>query len=119
MPRRKSIKQDKPLRKNIRLLGNLLGQVIEEQEGRRLFELEEQIRQTSKQLRKRFDPSDQLTLQRLVRAMDPADMANSQIVRRILPVDKYSRTTLPNSTAAKVFAGAPCRRISRLLPAHL
>jgi len=79
MPRRKSIKQDEPLRKNIRLLGNLLGQVIEEQEGRGLFELEEQIRKTSKQLRKRFDPTDQLTLQRLVSAMGPADMA--RIVR--------------------------------------
>ena len=79
MPRRTSTKQDEPLRKNIRLLGNLLGQVIEEQEGRRLFELEEQIRLTSKQLRQRFDPSDQLTLQRLVRAMNPADMA--RIVR--------------------------------------
>ena len=79
MPRRTSTKQDKPLRKNIRLLGNLLGQVIEEQEGRRLFELEEQIRLTSKQLRQRFNPSNQLIVERLVRAMDPADMA--RIVR--------------------------------------
>ncbi len=79
MPRRISTKQNEPLRKNIRLLGNLLGQVIEEQEGRRLFELEEQIRLTSKQLRQRFDPSHQLTLQRLIRAMNPSDMA--KIVR--------------------------------------
>ncbi len=79
MARRRSKKQDEPLRKNIRLLGNLLGQVIEEQEGRQLFELEEQIRQTSKELRQRFEPSRQETLQRLVRGMDPADM--SRIVR--------------------------------------
>jgi phosphoenolpyruvate carboxylase len=79
MPRRKSIKQDEPLRKNIRLLGNLLGQVLEEQEGRQLFELEEQIRQTSKQLRQCFDPSHQRLLQRLIQAMDPSDMA--KIVR--------------------------------------
>ena len=75
MPRRITKQQDEPLRKNIRLLGNLLGQVIEEQEGRRLFELEEQIRQTSKQLRQRYDPSHQQTMRRLIGAMDPSDMA--------------------------------------------
>jgi phosphoenolpyruvate carboxylase len=79
MPRRTSTKQDEPLRKNIRLLGNLLGQVIEEQEGRRLFELEEQIRLTSKQLRQRFDPSNQRTMRQLIKALNPADMA--KIVR--------------------------------------
>lgn len=79
MPRRSASLHDKPLRKNIRLLGDLLGQVIEEQEGRRLFELEEQIRLNSKQLRQRFDSSHQLTLRRLVQAMEPSDMA--KIVR--------------------------------------
>ena len=79
MPRRTSTKQDEPLRKNIRLLGNLLGQVIEEQEGRRLFELEEQIRLTSKQLRQRFDPSNQRTMRQLIKALNPSDMA--KIVR--------------------------------------
>ena len=61
------------------MLGNLLGEVIEEQEGRPLFELEERIRQTSKRLRQRFNPAQQRTLQRLIRAMSPADM--SKIVR--------------------------------------
>ncbi|MGA7160460.1 MAG: phosphoenolpyruvate carboxylase [Bacteroidota bacterium] len=79
MPRTTSTKYDKPLRKNIRLLGDLLGQVIEAQEGRRLFELEEQIRLYSKQLRQRFDSSHQLRLRRLVQAMGPSDMA--KIVR--------------------------------------
>ena len=79
MLRRTSTKQDEPLRKNIRLLGNLLDQVIEEQEGRRLFELEEQIRLTSKQLRQRFDPSNQLTMRQLIEALNPSDMA--KIVR--------------------------------------
>ena len=55
------------------MLGNLLGEVIEEQEGRPLFELEERIRQTSKRLRQRFNPAQQRTLQRLIRAMSPAD----------------------------------------------
>ncbi|HTR80281.1 MAG TPA: phosphoenolpyruvate carboxylase [Bacteroidota bacterium] len=66
---------DKPLRANVRLLGNLLGQVIEEQEGHELFDLEERIRLTSKQLRQRFDLSQQRKLKRLVENMKPSDMA--------------------------------------------
>lgn len=39
----------RPLRRDIRLLGELLGQVILEQEGQVLFDIEERVRQTSRQ----------------------------------------------------------------------
>ncbi len=39
----------RPLRRDIRLLGELLGQVILEQEGQALYDIEEQVRQTSRQ----------------------------------------------------------------------
>lgn len=39
----------RPLRRDIRLLGDLLGQVILEQEGQALFDIEERVRQTSRQ----------------------------------------------------------------------
>src|SRR3989304_365873 len=71
--------QDKPLRRNVRMLGNLLGQVIQEQEGRRLFELEEQIRMTSKRLRERFEVLEHRMLRNLIQTMAPSDM--SKIVR--------------------------------------
>ena len=57
------------------MLGNLLGEVIEEQEGRGLFELEERIRQTSKRLRRRFDSSHQRKLKRIIEALEPGEMA--------------------------------------------
>lgn len=39
----------RPLRRDIRLLGDLLGQVLLEQEGQALFDIEERVRQTSRQ----------------------------------------------------------------------
>ncbi len=37
--------QDLPLSRDVKLLGQLLGEVLIEQEGRALFELEEEVRQ--------------------------------------------------------------------------
>src|SRR5450759_2701073 len=71
--------QDKPLRKNIRMLGNLLGQVIQDQEGSRIFDWEEQLRLASKQLRDRLNSSYRRNLQKVIQRMNPADM--SKIVR--------------------------------------
>lgn len=90
MARRTTPDQDKPLRTNIRMLGNLLGEVIEEQEGRGLFELEERIRLTSKRLRRRLDLSLQRTMKRLVRSMEPAEMA--KILRAFAAYFQLSNT---------------------------
>jgi phosphoenolpyruvate carboxylase len=62
--------KDKPLRQNIRLLGNLLGEVITEQQGEGFFELEESIRALTKRLRKRMRPALQRRLQRLISGLD-------------------------------------------------
>jgi phosphoenolpyruvate carboxylase len=72
------------------MLGNLLGEVIEEQEGSGLFELEERIRLTSKRLRRRFDSSIQRTMKRMVRAMEPAEMA--KILRAFVVYFQLSNT---------------------------
>lgn len=47
---------DRALRRDVRLLGRLLGDVIIEQEGQELFELEEQVRQLS--IRRRRGPKE-------------------------------------------------------------
>ncbi len=49
--------KDEPLRRDINLLGRVLGQVLIEQEGRRLFETEEEIRLLCKRLRFDYDPA--------------------------------------------------------------
>ncbi len=47
---------DEPLRRDINLLGRVLGEVLVEQEGRKLFDIEEEMRLLCKQLRFDFDP---------------------------------------------------------------
>lgn len=48
--------KDEPLKRDINLLGNILGQVLVEQEGTDLFEMEEDIRLLCKRLRFDYDP---------------------------------------------------------------
>ncbi len=49
--------KDEPLRRDINLLGRILGQVLIEQEGQSLFDTEEEIRLLCKQLRFAYDPA--------------------------------------------------------------
>ncbi len=70
---------DTHLRGTIRLLGNLLGEVILEQEGPEFFALEETIRRTTKSLRRTHSPARQQRLRQLIAGMDGATMA--KIVR--------------------------------------
>lgn len=48
--------KDRPLRDDIRLLGDLLGHTLKAQCGEKLFDLEEDVRLTCKKLRQNFDP---------------------------------------------------------------
>ena len=75
----RSSSKDKPLRSNIRLLGNLLGEVIKEQEGERILNVEEQLRLASKELRKGFIASSLAHLRETIHAMNPRTM--SKILR--------------------------------------
>ncbi len=69
-----SLAKTRPLRRNIRMLGNLLGEVITEQEGQDVIDLEEEIRAQTKNLRRRPSTSIRLQLHELIRRMTPAMM---------------------------------------------
>lgn len=71
--------KDEPLRRDINLLGRLLGQVLIEQEGRRLFDAEEEIRLLCKRLRFDYDPELDGRLRALIDGLDPEDL--DRIVR--------------------------------------
>lgn len=62
---------DLPLRRDVRLLGALLGQVIVEQEGEDMLACEEQIRLLSRELRERHaGPEDRQRLHELIGGLD-------------------------------------------------
>ncbi len=71
--------KDEPLRRDINLLGRVLGQVLIEQEGRSLFETEEEIRLLCKRLRFDYDPELDGRLRDLVDGLAPEDL--NRIVR--------------------------------------
>ena len=71
--------KDEPLRQDINLLGRVLGQVLIEQEGQRLFGTEEEIRLLCKQLRFDFDPELDRRIKRRIEQMSVGEL--EKIVR--------------------------------------
>jgi phosphoenolpyruvate carboxylase len=71
--------KDEPLRRDINMLGRLLGRVIVEQEGKGTFGAEEEIRLLCKRLRFRYDPGLDERLWRRVGQMDVREL--ERIVR--------------------------------------
>lgn len=74
-----SADKDLPLREDIRLLGRILGDTIRAQEGQEAFERIERIRQRSLRFRRNQDPSAQLELDVILKALTRAETI--QIIR--------------------------------------
>jgi phosphoenolpyruvate carboxylase len=66
--------KDAPLRRDINLLGRVLGRVLIEQEGQNLFETEEEIRTLCKRLRFDYDPGLDARLRRRIDAMSVGEL---------------------------------------------
>jgi phosphoenolpyruvate carboxylase len=66
--------KDEPLRRDINLLGRLLGLVLIEQEGKDLFETEEEVRLLCKRLRFEYDPELDERLRRRIDAMSVGEL---------------------------------------------
>lgn len=63
--------KDEPLRRDINLLGRVLGRVLVEQEGQEFLDTEEEIRLLCKRLRFEYDPELDRRLRRLIEGLDP------------------------------------------------
>ena len=61
---------DAPLRRDVRLLGDLLGRVMVEQEGEELLAQEEEIRRVSRRARETDDPAVRTELARAIGELD-------------------------------------------------
>ncbi len=66
--------KDEPLRRDINLLGRVLGRVLLEQEGKSLFDAEEEIRLLCKRLRFDYDPALEERLKRRIEVSSPREL---------------------------------------------
>src|SRR3712207_1555353 len=71
--------KDEPLRRDINLLGRVLGQVLIEREGRDFFDTEEEVRLMCKRLRFGFDPRLDERLRARIEGMNAGEL--QRIVR--------------------------------------
>ncbi len=71
--------KDEPLRRDINLLDRVLGQVLIEQEGRGLFDTEEEVRLLCKRLRFGYDPGLEERLKQRIEDMNADEL--QRIVR--------------------------------------
>ena len=68
------IDREKPLRNDVRFLGNILGKVIIEQEGKRVFDIEEKIRALTKDMRSNYLRSQMEELVSTIRGLSDNDL---------------------------------------------
>lgn len=66
--------KEKPLRRDVRFLGNILGRVLIEQEGREIFDIEEKIRALTKNMRTRYEKSQKDELVSVIRSLSDKDV---------------------------------------------
>ena len=66
--------KDEPLRRDINLLGRVLGRILIEQEGEELFETEEEVRLLCKRLRFDYDPALDEKLGRTIDALSVEEL---------------------------------------------
>ncbi|WP_373233494.1 phosphoenolpyruvate carboxylase, partial [Cohnella sp.] len=67
------------LRRDVRFLGNILGEVLVHQSGKELLEIVEQIRESSKSLRAQFDNNQVEQFQEQIHKLEPA--MRHQVIR--------------------------------------
>ncbi len=68
--------REKPLRSDVRFLGNLLGGVLIEQEGRRIFDIVEKIRFLTKEMRREYVRDHKEELVSTIRSLDHKEIYN-------------------------------------------
>jgi phosphoenolpyruvate carboxylase len=66
--------KEKPLRNDVRFLGNILGWVLIGQEGREIFDIEERIRALTKEMRTRYRKSQKDELVAMIRSLSDEDL---------------------------------------------
>lgn len=69
-----NIDREKPLRNDVRFLGNILGRVLIKQEGKGIFDIEEKIRALTKEMRTNYQRSQKEELVSTIRSLSDKDL---------------------------------------------
>lgn len=105
----KKTNKDSPLRKDIRMLGRILGDTLREQEGKATFDLIENIRQTAVRLHREQDPKVRHKLDRLLNQLNNRDTV--LVVRAFSYLSQLSNIAEDihhnRRRRAHLFAGSP------------
>jgi phosphoenolpyruvate carboxylase len=117
--------KDEPLRRDINLLGGVLGQVLIEQEGEDLFDTEEEIRLLCKRLRFGYDPGLDARLREKIEGMDSGELqkivrAFSVYFQLVNIAERYHRVrrrrqyeSSPSNPAQRASVGSALARLKR------
>ena len=101
--------KDSPLRKDIRMLGRILGDTLREQEGKATFDLIENIRQTAVRFHREQNPKIRHKLDRLLNQLGNRDTV--QVVRAFSYLSQLSNIAEDmhhnRRRRAHLFAGSP------------
>ncbi len=103
--------KDEPLRRDINLLGRILGQVIVEQEGKGLFGAEEEIRLLCRRLRFEYDPGLDERLRARIERMGPGELgrivrAFSVYFQLVNIAERYHRIRRAGNSTSRQFLRA-------------
>ena len=101
-----------PLRRDVRMLGSLLGRVLVEQEGAEFLAAEERIRASARLSREIGDPAP---VREALGALPPEEQsAHAPGVRSLLPACEHGRAASPDQATARVCDRAPgAARVAR------
>ena len=72
----RTLPNDKPLRSRVKLFGNILGQILHDHAGRKVFEAVETLRKGHISLRKSEDARKRQRLAQLIESLDPDTLAH-------------------------------------------
>ena len=106
--------KDAPLLDDIRLLGRLLGDVVQAQDGEAIFDIVESIRQISIRFHRDEDDAAKAELEATLARLDPAPRRSRSFARSAISPTSPTSPRTSIISAARAATTLPARRRARV-----